>query len=283
MQTIIIGGNENKEEVSTLINEYFSNSKVSIQENVYGDRFEYLFQLNKKKSLEDIALYNKISNLVKDIIIRIYAKSIIKDRVNKICLDYSQSEKEEIVLSTHTILNNDVYFTKEKGIIHEEILNYLIENNTLIIDGFMKFRLNRFLYTIDVSIEKAVGEFEIEKEYLEFLNMLQYFVDIQVPKYDLINVIVKDSGYYLFDKNNEIIENGLLEEIPDDPLYEDVSKADLLISSLIILAPLKLIVHIEEGKEKELISVISQVFRDKLYICNGCDLCKIEVKLKKGK
>lgn len=283
MQIIKIGGNANKDEVASLVSKYFSNSKVKIQQDDYENRYEYLFEFGKKKALEDIALYNTVASLVKDIIIEIYTKQLIKDRVVKICADYSQSEKEEIIVSTHSILNNEDYFTKEKGMIYEEILNYLIENNALLIDGFMNFRLNRFLYTIDIAIEKAVGEFEVEKEYLEFLNMLQYFVDIQVPKYDVINVIVKDSDYFLLDKDNEIIENGLLEEMPDDPLYDEVSKADLLISSLIVLAPLNIILHIQEGNEKELVSVISQVFRDKVKICNGCEICKIESMLRKGK
>ena len=119
----------------------------------------------------------------------------------------------------------------------EEILNHLIENNVLFIDGFLKFRLRRFLYMIDMAIEKAIGQLEVEKEYLEFLNMLQYFVDIQEPKAELVNVIIKDGNYYLLDMDHKPIENGLITSMEGDYWYEDISKADLLVSSLIVLSP----------------------------------------------
>lgn len=281
MQAVKIGGNAYRNDVDNLIGRYFSNSRIKIQVEDYSSRFEYSFAPFKKKIIEEFEFYNKMANLVKDIIIEIYVLQIIKDRVAKICIDYSASEKEEIIVSAHSIIKNQDFFTKEKEMVYEEILNYLIENKSIIIDGFMRFRLARFLYVIDISIEKAVGEYEVEKEYLEFLNMLQYFVDIQIPKYDTINVIVRDGDYILLDKDNEIIENGLLEIMPEDPIYDEISKADLLISSLIILAPLELIIHMEEDKEKELTSVISQVFRNKVRFCSGCDMCNIKSKISK--
>lgn len=283
MEAIKIGSNEKKDEVKVIIERYFSNSKVKIEEEDYENRFLFSFSLGKKKNLEDIALYNTVAKLVRDIILEIYIKSIIKDRVTKICSDYSLAEKEEIIVSTHSTLMNENYYMREKNIVNEDIVDYLIENNTLLIDGYMNFRLRKFLYLVDISIEKAIGDIEIEREYLEFLNMLQYFVDIQEPKSELVNVVINDKDYYLLDKDNKIIENGLLNNMVEDLAYEDISKSDLLISSLIVLSPMKLIMHIEEGKEKELVTVISQVFKEKVQFCNGCEICKIKAKLNKGR
>ena len=283
MEAIKIGSNEKKDEVKVIIERYFSNSKVKIEEEDYEKRFLFSFSLGKKKNIEDIALYNTVAKLVRDIILEIYIKSIIKDRVTKICSDYSLAEKEEIIVSTHSTLMNENYYIREKNIVNEDIVDYLIENNTLLIDGYMNFRLRKFLYLVDISIEKAIGDIEIEREYLEFLNMLQYFVDIQEPKSELVNVVIKDNDYYLLDKDNKVIENGLLNDMVEDLAYEDISKSDLLISSLIVLSPMKLIMHIEEGKEKELVTVISQVFKEKVQFCNGCEICKIKAKLNKGR
>ncbi|MDR7856471.1 putative sporulation protein YtxC [Tissierella sp.] len=283
MEAIKIGSNENKDEVKHIVERYFSDSNVKIEEEYYDERFVFSFSLEKKKDFQDIALYNTIANLIQDLILEIYIKQIIKDRVNKICSDYSLSEKEEIIVSTHSTIMNENYYIREKNIVKEDIVNYLIENNILLIDGYINFRLRRFLYIIDISIEKAIGDIEVEKEYLEFLSMLQYFVDIQEPKSELVNVIVNNNDYYLLDKKNNIIENGLLNDMVEDFIYEDISKSDLLISSLIVLSPLKLIMHIEEGEEQELVTVVSQVFKDKVEFCRGCDLCKVKAKLKKGK
>mgnify|MGYP001062723691 FL=1 len=283
MHAIKIGGDTNKDEVKILIGRYFSNSQVNIQEDDYKGRFEFSFSLGKKKDIDDISLYNTIASLVNDIILEIYFKHLIRERVSKICSDYSTPDKEEIISYTHSNLVNENFFAREKNIVMEEILNHLIENNVLFIDGFLNFRLRRFLYMIDIAIEKAIGQLEVEKEYLEFLNMLQYFVDIQEPKADLVNVIIKDGDYYLLDKDNNPIENGLLTSMEGDYWYEDISKADLLVSSLIVLSPRKLIIHINEGEEKELIDLISQVFKDKVEFCRACDLCTSKSKVKRGK
>lgn len=136
---------------------------------------------------------------------------------------------------------------------------------------------------IDIAIEKAISQLEVEKEYQEFLNMLQYFADIQEPKAELINVIISDGDYFLLDENNNLIEeNKLFASMEKDFLQEDISKADLLVSSLIVLSPKKLIIHIKEGEEKELVELMKQVFDGRVEFCSGCEICKSKSKLKKG-
>ncbi|HEY8363097.1 MAG TPA: putative sporulation protein YtxC [Tissierellaceae bacterium] len=283
MHAIKIGGDANKDEVKIIIGRYFANSSVNIQEDDYDGRFEFCFSPGKKKEIDDISFYHKIANLVNDIIFEIYIKYLIKDRVSKICSDYSTPDKEEIISYTHSNLLDENYFTREKKMVHEEILNHLIENNVLLIDGFIKFKLRKFLYMIDIAIEKAISQLEVEKEYQEFLNMLQYFADIQEPKAELINVIISDGDYFLLDENNNLIEeNKLFASMEKDFLQEDISKADLLVSSLIVLSPKKLIIHIKEGEEKELVELMKQVFDGRVEFCSGCEICKSKSKLKKG-
>ena len=283
MRAIKIGGDMNKEEVKILMGRYFSNSNVNILEEDYNDRFEFSFSFGKKKDFDDIAVYNTITNMIFDIIFEIYFKELMKERIAKICIEYSTEEKEKILSLTYENTKSKKNFIREKTIIKEEILNHLIENNTLILDGFMHFRLRRFIYILDISIEKAISEIETEKEYLEFVNMLQYFVEIQESKEELINVIIKGDNYLLLDKDNKPIENGLLNVMDEDLWNEDMSKGDLLVSSLIVLSPLKLIVHIEENKEKDLIDILSKVFKDKITICNNCNICELKQKDRREK
>ena len=111
MEAIKISGDTSKEEIKSLINQHLSNSKIDIQEEDYEKRFEFLLSSERKKLNHDITLYSKIGNLVSDIIINIYIKDLIKERVNKICDDYCKIEKEKIWLSAHSILKNkDCFF-----------------------------------------------------------------------------------------------------------------------------------------------------------------------------
>lgn len=284
MEPIKIGGNENKIEIKDIINRYFLNSKIEIKEKDYKNRFEFLFILEKKNHLDEIVFYNNLSNLVQDIIVEIYINDIIKDRVGKICSDYSTSEKQDIVIFTHNMLMDTDNYIKERITMNDEICDYLMENNSLLIDGYIRFRLRDYLYVIDISIEKAILDLEMEKEYMEFLNMLHYFVDIQEPKYELVNVIVRDEDYLILDMDNNIIEDGLLKDTENELIYEDINKTDLLISSLIVISPNKLVIHIKDiEKEQQLIEIISEIFRDRASYCQGCEKCQVNIKLKKGK
>lgn len=284
MEPIRIGGNKNKVEIKNMIDKYFLNSKIEIKEKGLEDRFEFIFFLEKTRHLDEIVLYNNLSNLVQDIIVEIYIDQVIKDRVIKICSDYSTSEKKDIVSFVHQMLLDTNNYVKERIKINDEICDYLMEHNSLLIDGYIEFRLRDYLYIIDISIEKAILDLETEKEYMEFLNMLHYFVDIQEPKYELVNVIVKDDDYIILDLDNNVIEDGLLEDMESELLYGDIGKVDLLISSLIVISPNKLIIHVKDiEKEQQLVDITSEIFKDRVKFCQGCEQCQVNVKLKNGK
>lgn len=284
MEPIRIGGNKNKVEIKNMIDKYFLNSKIEIKEKGLEDRFEFIFFLEKTRHLDEIVLYNNLSNLVQDIIVEIYIDQVINDRVIKICSDYSTSEKKDIVSFVHQMLLDTNNYVKERIKINDEICDYLMEHNSLLIDGYIEFRLRDYLYIIDISIEKAILDLETEKEYMEFLNMLHYFVDIQEPKYELVNVIVKDDDYIILDLDNNVIEDGLLEDMESELLYGDIGKVDLLISSLIVISPNKLIIHVKDiEKEQQLVDITSEIFKDRVKFCQGCEQCQVNVKLKNGK
>lgn len=283
MEAIKISGNTSKNEMKTLINHHLSDLKIEVKEEDYEKRFDFLLSCGKRRINKDVRFYTKIGNLVNDIIVNIYTKDLIKRRVNKICNDYCKIEKEKIISSAHSILKNDDYFSTEKDRIIKNITNYLMENNSIIIDGFINFRLSRFLYIIDISIEKGISILEAEREYEEFISMLQYFVEIQEPKIELVNLIINNDKYYLLDKNNKEIKDEAIINLEKDLYNEGMSESDLIISELIMLSPLKLIVHIEREIEEDLVNVITQVFQDKVKFCKGCKICNEDFKTKINK
>lgn len=281
MEPIRIGGNTNKNKIKDMLDKYFFNSKVEIEEKDYEKRFDFIFYFGKKRSTDEIAFYDSLAKLIQEIIVNIYVKDVIKDRVIKICEEYTIKEKEEITKITHDILKDNNYYINERAMIQKDIVNYLIENNSILIDGYMRFRLRQYLYLVDISIEKAIFEMETENEYKEFLGMLQYFVNIQESKLELVNVIIKDKDYFLLDMDDNILEDGFLDGVDEALYYDEVSKADLLVSSLIVIAPKKLVIHIKENKEEEVISIITEVFGDRVSICHGCEKCKLNNKKNK--
>lgn len=165
----------------------------------------------------------------------------------------------------------------------QTFVDYFKNNSQLNLKGFITFRLQRYILDLQEVIEKAVEEFLMDKEYDEFINLLRYFVDIQEAKIDTVHILLEeDSKYKLYNQHGNLINNEYLNMIADEMVDKDINYEDLLISSLITVAPNRLFIHeVVKTNNEEVIRTISRVFIDKVTICDDCDWCKVKVKAEK--
>lgn len=276
MESIKIGTNLPKEKISDIILSYPFNNKVNVQCDSFENREVYSFNINKKM-LEDVVLYSSIANLTQNIINKLYMKELIDKKVSIILKDFYDSDIEEVKHTVYDLLLDDDYFTKEKEQINSELKDYLIENNTLIIDGYLLFRSSSFENLIDQIIQKVMFDVQMESEYEEFVYMLQYYLDSQVPKIDTVNIIIRDGQYFLMDSNNKPLESPTVHSIIDEFGIDDISQADILVTSLIILAPNKVVVHIKNDNEQDLMAILKKIFTNRLSFCYSCNICDINI------
>ena len=119
----------------------------------------------------------------------------------------------------------------------------------------------------------------MDREYKEFIRLLRYFVDIQEPKYDTIHVIAGfEDKYILLDEKKGEITNECIQEFVNEIQDGEINYDDLLVSTLITFAPRKIVIHCTgQIKNKELLETIKNVFSGKVFICNGCETCTINV------
>lgn len=276
MKSIKIGGNTVIEEINDIIEESFFENKIKVNIENYEDRFIYNINIGKLKKgeLEEIVLY--LGKVLTDIIFSDYLLELVKTRVKKLLRDFNDISEDIIIEDVLELIKVEDLFLKEKANINKEISNYLLKNGSIIIDGYVKFRPNSFYSIIDVAVGKAIGDIQSELDYKEFLNMLQYYMDTQIPNMDLVNVIIKEDDFILLDSFNKEIKKDFTDDIIEEIFYDDVSRSDILLSSLIVLAPLKILIHIENDKEKDLMIIFKEVFRDRISFCNGCSLCKLK-------
>lgn len=271
MVPIRISTNLPKDKINELILSHSLDEHISIL-NESSENENSSFVINKKK-LDEIIFYNSLAEMVFNLINRFYMEKFIFDRVDELLKDFSQSEMDVIGNTVYDLLLDNDYFVKEKNKIKEGLRDYLAENNTLIIDGYLRFRSDSYKDLIDLIIEKVVLDIQMETEYEEFIYMLQYYLDSQYPKYDIVNVIIKENNYYLVDSKYKQIENPTIYSIIEEYGKDDFSKADILVSSLIILAPNKIVVHMKNDKEKDLLMILKRIFTNRLSFCYSCDLC----------
>ncbi|WP_051569197.1 putative sporulation protein YtxC [Alkaliphilus transvaalensis] len=181
-----------------------------------------------------------------------------------------------------TLLVSQEDYTRRSKVI-KAITEYLSNESQINIDGFITFRLKDYYLELEETIEKAVEDFLMDKEYNEFIKLLKYFVDIQDSKIELIHVVLEeDHSFKLYDFKNEEINNEYLREVANELSNSNfLSYEDLLMSSLITMAPEKIIIH-QVGRLRyttDIIKTILRVFTSKVMVCNGCEWCSVEANL----
>jgi len=227
-----------------------------------------------------------VSNALADCIIRQYEEKLISRIINSNYGYFNLIEKKEILNIALRIIKNDdknllnsLLQIRRKNVIVRKLMEYFDGANSLILDGFVNFRLKEYIKDLEEIVDKAVDDFLMEREYKEFIRLLRYFVDIQDPKFNIVHVIVGyDSKYMLLDETQKEITNECVQEFVKEISEGEINYDDLLVSSLITLAPKKIIIHtMGQFRNKELLETIKNVFSGKVVICSGCDICAVNM------
>jgi len=233
-----------------------------------------------QKELEIIRIH--ISNALADFIIQEYEEKLLSRIINTNYCYFSTGEKKNILeLSLRIVKNEDknlvnsLFQVHRRNVIVRRLIEYLENSESIILEGFVNFRLKDYMKDLEEVVEKAVDDFLMEREYNEFIKLLKYFVDIQEPKFEVIHVLISyDSKYILLDEKHKEITNECIQEFVNDISQGDINYDDLLVSSLITMAPKKVVIHSNgQFRNKELLETIKNVFSGKVVLCTQCELC----------
>lgn len=282
-EAILIGTKKNpeifidkfKHEIATLGSEA---TDLTYEVNYKGD-VVFLDCDKFGRSITSKKLKYLLAKVVTNIIMDDWSNMLVKKVIRDHYYYFNKEEKLNIEATVIDILkdkNAGFYSLDRKNKIMEKLVEDLEEHKELVLEGFINFRLKDLMLEIEELVDLSVDEFLMEKEYLEFVRLLKYFVDIQEPKIEDVDIIINEQGVFdLVNKDGSKIESEYLNGFTID--YEDpnINYEDLLISSLITLAPRYLTIHGGfKDKYEETDKTIKNVFGKKVEICTGCDLCK---------
>ncbi|SDC01685.1 putative sporulation protein YtxC [Paenibacillus sp. UNCCL117] len=156
-----------------------------------------------------------------------------------------------------------------------EIEAYIRTETELHIDGLLRFRLQAYKQELREVAEYAIDEFMMDRQYQEFISLLQYFVYIQEAKIPFVHLVHKGGSEFK-------LLNDRMEEIePDDPeavvtvemLEKDMNFEDMIVSTLITVSPQTIYIHTREP-EAQVIRTIRQIFENRVELCGYCRLCQ---------
>lgn len=244
----------------------------SIEGNDYGEldskEFEYL-KVHVSNTLADLIIKRYEDKLIGRIINTNYCyfNAVEKRDIYRLALKIVQNEDKNLV--------NSLFQIHRRNVIIRKLIDYLEGSDSIILEGFVNFRLKDYVKDLEEVVEKAVDDFLMEREYKEFIKLLKYFVEVQESKFDIIHVLIGEGRrYILLDEKHKEITNECIQEFVNEISYGDINYDDLLVSSLITLAPRKIVIHSNgEFKNKELLATIQNVFSGKVVVCSKCELC----------
>ncbi|MBE0068881.1 putative sporulation protein YtxC [Thermoanaerobacterium thermosaccharolyticum] len=253
---------------------------VNVNLDNRGNITFFNIDVEDKASYKNISkIRQHISDIISDIIVNQIDKKLIKKIIDKYYYYFNSDEKQKIANIANSILDNDVnretFKLVKKEKIFIEIEDFLKDNETIDIEGFVNFRLRDFIGELSEVVDRAVDEYMMQKEYDEFIGLLKYFVELQDSKIDVLNILVDKGGKFrFFDKDNNPITGKFLSDITIEFSGGELSDDDMLISTLIAMAPAKIYIHFANNiKNKEVLDTVKKIFSDRVFICSGCSLC----------
>jgi putative sporulation protein YtxC len=257
--------------------------RVAIEETYKGD---YTFLgCNINEGEMSFRNYERIKNMVKKYVSKILAdlimfkdeKKIVKKLVDSNYCYFNEDERQIIYNNAIKILNdtcNDFNFATRREFVQTKINDYLDSHHELVLEGFINFRLKDYREKLSQLVDRTVDDFMMDVEYKEFIRVLKYFVDIQEPLIEQVHVVIgAENSFKILDTNGDPINNQYLENFifqsPDEINYED-----LVISSLIAIAPYSVMLHgVVNDTAQNIIDTVKNVFEGRVVMCGGCDIC----------
>ncbi len=198
-------------------------------------------------------------NTLANYILQKYPKTIA-ERVIKYNYGYfSENELHEI---SKLVLSK---FKYDKNIIIEELIEYIENNDILILDGFVMFRLPDILCVMENIVDDIVNAMITQHEYDEFINLLKFFVDMQTPEIDIVHIIRNENKYLILDRYFKDITDECISDFLDELRYGTINYDDLLLSVLITLAPKNICIHrCNLISNKELLLTLKKIFNNRI-------------------
>ena len=253
-------------DTTTLDNIYFINRKFKLYNNVIvhykGDNVPLFMSI--------------LANIITDCIISFYEPALIRRTLNFNYFYFDNLEKksiEEICYDSIT-LDDDNNFKYRKEEIWPSVLKYISENKSIVLDGFVNFRLEDYMCTIEDIVDYSVNKYIVEKEYNEFINLLKLYINSKESEADLVHLIYINGESLLLDKDKNIIS--LSNDAFNAKYLSDISFSsnDYALNALLTLLPKRIEIHIV-GYEDEFINTLKLIFESKIYICReDCNICR---------
>ena len=227
---------------------------------------------------KDEALFlSKISSILSFLVIDELEETLLKRLIIQNYFYFDSNERDKILSICFTIMTDDFtnLFDKKLKILYDIFYEFLSTHKSIILNGFINFRLKDYLSLLDNVVNEAVNNFVIEKEYLEFISLLKLYINSQACGCEIVHIIFSSSESILLDENKNLIV--VADNIFKAKYLSDItfSSNDYILNSLLTLLPKKIYIHLIDDYIDEFINTLQLVFENKIHLCTDCNICNL--------
>ena len=221
--------------------------------------------------------YNYVSNTITKIIINFFEENLILDNLNLNYFYFNSYEKKRISENTVNLLLDDTNYTLRYDYINNEIFKHISCNNSIYLQAVINFKLKDYINFLNNQIDVAVNKFLIDKEYLEFVNILRLYIksESENSKINHLHLIYKNKISIITDDNQNIVTCN--DNMKKAKYVSDISFSsnDFALNTLLNLVPKSITIHLVDGYSDEFINTLKLIFQERVKICEDCDICNM--------
>ena len=226
---------------------------------------------------EDQKFIHEISCILSCLVIDELEETFLKRILLNNYYYFDKQDRKKILNICYEIFSDDfnTIFDKKYNCLINIFEKYLEKNKSIILKGFINFRIKKYINILEEIVDEAVNSFIIEKEYLEFVSLLKTYINSQKSNIDIVHLVYNNENSILLDKEKNIIDNS--NELFKTKYLSDISFSsnDYALNTLLSLLPEKIYIHLIDNCIDEFIHTLTLIFENKIELCNECNICRL--------
>lgn len=226
---------------------------------------------------DELLFVSKIASILSFLVIDELEEDLLKRLILQNYFYFDVLERNKILATCFDIMADNFCedFDKKYNLLYDTFYDYLSCHKSIVLSGFINFRLKNYLSGLDSIVNEAVNHFVIEKEYLEFISLLKLYINSQNYGCEMVHLVFSSSQSILLDEHKNLIT-------VDDDIFKakylsDItfSSNDYILNSLLTLLPKKIYIHLLDNCIDEFINTLQLVFENRINLCTDCNICQL--------
>jgi putative sporulation protein YtxC len=280
--TVAVSSDSDAEVLYAGFNDLFKRNEMNYQvEITRGHRHIELRLLNNHINNDhiDISWTMEVARLISIFIVNHKESLIIRKILLKQHSTYEEHELGEIMQYCKQVLIDteaclDSLDQGRCSMISNQLVIYLQSNSHLDVEGFVHFRLKKYMNDLQDAVDDARNEFLLNEQYQEFIALLKYFVYFQDAKIPEVHLIHQGNNkFQLLDGDLRQLDISESRDVIVETIDRELNYEDMVVSALISASPKQIHIHTRDP-ETQSIKTIQQIFEGRTLICTCCKLCK---------